>query len=194
MCTCTTTTRSGQPYPLVWLNGGAHYRQVKGWLRLKLSALVLRQCLIMGSLSDNSPHTSAERVSLIVLFVSLMPPICRRVDVMSVVMFSSGTVHRHKLDGPLLCLRLSDITKLERERLSRAERKRRWEDEETRQTDTVFSLFTALWYRQSRTTSATGDPTIRQGDSWCPNSFSATVNTYIYIYIYIYKGNSGGTN
>lgn len=137
MCMCTTTTRSGQPYPLVWLNGGAHYRQVKGWLRPKLSALVLRQCLIMGSLSDNSPHTSAERVSLIVLFVSVIPPICPWVDVMSVVMFSSGTVYRHELDGPLLCLRLSDITQLEQERLSRAERKRQWEDEETRQTDAV---------------------------------------------------------
>lgn len=55
----------GTTIPFVWLNGGAHYRQMKGRFTPTLSMLVLRQCLIMGSVSDNwagvdSPHTSAD--------------------------------------------------------------------------------------------------------------------------------------
>lgn len=99
----------GTTIPSVWLNGGAHYRRMKGWFTLPLFTLVLRQCLIMGSVSDNCPgvasaHTSADTFSLARLFVSVIPPLCPWVDVMPVVRFSGGTAHRQKLNRPLLCL------------------------------------------------------------------------------------------
>lgn len=95
----------GTTIPAVWLNGGAHYRQMKGWFTPTLSTLVLRQCLIMGSSSDHCTHYVCGWVFLS-LFVSVTPSLCPWVDVMLVrfFFFPVELYTSRNLTGPLLCL------------------------------------------------------------------------------------------
>lgn len=150
----------GTTIPSVWLNGGAHYRQMKGWFTPTLSTLVLRQCLIMGSVSENwagvnSSHTSADAFLSLALCVRHASSLSLGWRDVSRNVFQ-GNVHQQKLSGPLLCP--CNTLSVRHHQVGTREVELTRETGGSDRRNKVFSLFTALWYGQSNITAATGDP------------------------------------
>lgn len=98
MCTCMTTTWSAQPYPLFDLMEVPIIGKWKADLRQRSLRWFLDNVSLWGA------RLLARRSMHVVSLADFMPPICPGPDGMSAVMFSRGTEHRWKPDGPLLCL------------------------------------------------------------------------------------------
>lgn len=156
MCMCMATTWSGQPYPLFDLMEVPIIGKWKADLRQRFLRWRLDNVSLWGAclMAVDSPRTSADASSS-----SPMPA----------VMFSRGTVHQQRLNGPLLCLCCMHAVYQtspgwnERGRTDRREWRERARGRGDRRSE-VFSLFIALRDRQSNTTAAARDPTIQQGD------------------------------
>lgn len=129
---------------------------MKGWFTPTLSTLVLRQCLIVGSVSESWPGVDSPLLSADA-FLSLS--LCVRHSSSPVLgltwcqssCFPVELYTSRKLTGPLLCLCRTPPVRHHRGgtrevELARGRLRGRTEEERDGRSE-AFSLFTALWYR-----------------------------------------------